>query len=470
MKQKGYGLTAALLAVLLSGCAEQKKEEAFLDTTAFDTFDSSELFSDRDYDTDYEKDADTRILLNGTSAECSSGAVSCAGASVTISDEGTYILSGTLDDGTIIVNAEKSDKVRLVLDHVTVNSAASAAIYVAQADKVFLTLAPESVNVLSNGGRFIAAEDDGIDAVIFSKDDLTMNGTGMLTVTSPAGHGVVSKDDLVITGGEYHIHSAKQGLCGKESVRIADGIFHITAGKDGIHAEEKEDASLGFCFLAGGTYFIAAEDEGISASGSLEIENGTISITKSYEGMEGKNISISGGSIDLVSEDDGLNAAGDAIMISGGVIHINAAGDGIDSNGSILVSGGEISVSGPVEDDNSPLDYSGEAAISGGVFVAAGSSGMAQNFGPASSQGSILVPLSGSEGERIRLTDGDGRDLLSWTAEKPFACIVISCPFIRQGETYRVSCEDRFLEINMDGLIYGLGSAEGGLLHGQPDS
>lgn len=543
-------------------------------TSPANTVDLSEVFSDRDYEADYDTGLAVLIQLDGSTAQCSSDAVEISDSTVTILDEGTYVLSGTLDDGMVIVNTENTDKIQLVLDGVNINSSTSAAIYVAQADKVFLTLAPNSENILSNGGEFVSMDDNNIDATIFSKDDLTLNGSGSLSIHSPAGHGVVSKDDLIVTGGNYTVTAASHGFSGKDCVGIADGTFSITAGKDGIHAENADDASLGDLYLVDGTYDITAEGDGISATGDLQITDGTytvqtgggsdtveqgsdgewgwnrpgqqatessvsakgmkadgnllveggtfrldaaddalhagadltvkggswtissgddgihsdentfvsggtVTITKSYEGIEGQNISISGGTIDLVSSDDGLNAAGgndqsghggfggfrdkggfdaeadSAIRISGGSIHINASGDGVDSNGSLFVSGGETYVSGPTGSGNGSLDYNGEAQITGGIFVAAGSAGMAQNFGDSSTQGAMLVNISGSEKETILLTDSSGKELLRQTVDKVFECVLISCPEIAQGETYTVSVGDASQEVTMDSLIYG---------------
>ncbi|MGI5895753.1 MAG: carbohydrate-binding domain-containing protein [Oscillospiraceae bacterium] len=605
MKNKTRILAGILSLLFFAGCGEQTdtnnnsstqstEQTEITEQSLSTTIDVSQMFTDRDYKTDYDENSSTTITLNGDTAQCESDTVKISGSTVTISDEGTYILSGTLDNGMVIVNAENTDKIQLVLDGATINSNTSAAIYIAQADKVFLTLAENSENTLSNGGEFIAIDDNNIDATIFSKDDLTLNGSGSLTVTSPVGHGIVSKDDLVVTGGEYEITSASQGLCGKESIRIADGIFRITAGKDGIHAENTDDASLGFVYLAAGTYDITAEGDGISASSHLQIDNGnftvktgggsetitigsdgnwnwerpggqqqtdtteeaisakgfkasgnflvnngtfyvdsaddalhsnanltvnggtwkissgddglhadetmtvtngTITITKSYEGIEGQNISISGGAIDLIASDDGLNAAGgndqsgsggfggfqkggfdtasdSIITISGGTLHINASGDGIDSNGSLNISGGETYVSGPTNDGNGILDYSGEAKISGGVFIAAGSSGMAQNFGTASVQGAMMVSVSGSTNDIIKLTDNSGEELLSWTADKSFSCVLISCPEIEQGETYTVTVGNSSQKVTMDSLIYGsgggMGGGSGGGMSGKP--
>ena len=239
--------------------------------------DLSDLFSKRDSKTDYDADKAVSIALGGDTAECDSESVSINGGTVTITDEGTYVLSGSLN-GMVIVDAEKSDKVQLVLNNVTIGSETSAALYVRQADKVFVTLTEGSENTLSNGGSFVAIDDNDIDAALFSKDDLTLNGAGTLTVLSPAGHGVVSKDDLAITGGTYAIEAARHGLSGKDSVRIADGAFTITADKDGIHSENNDDAEKGFVAIAGGSFSITSGGDGISASNYLQIDDGEFTI------------------------------------------------------------------------------------------------------------------------------------------------------------------------------------------------
>lgn len=170
--------------------------------------DTANMFSSRDLEVGYDEETCTKITLSGDGASSDSDAVQIDGSTVTITDEGTYLLTGTLNDGQIIVNAEESDKVQLVLNGVNITSATSAAIYVAQADKVFVTTASGSENTLTNGGEYIAIDENNIDAVIFSKSDLTVNGEGTLTIEAKAGHGIVSKDDLVLTSGTYTITAA----------------------------------------------------------------------------------------------------------------------------------------------------------------------------------------------------------------------------------------------------------------------
>lgn len=241
--------------------------------------DVSKIFSDRDCQANYVESKSAKIQLNKDSATSSSDAVQISGSTVTITDEGTYILSGTLEDGMVIVNTDKSDKVQLVLDNVAIHSETCAPIYILQSDKVFITMAEGSENTLENGGTFTAIDENNIDAVIFSKEDLTLNGSGTLTITSPAGHGVVSKDSLKITGGSYDVNCASHAISGKDDVCITSAEFTIVSGKDGIHAENTDDESLGYVYIQSGDMKISAEGDGISASSSLLIEDGSFDIT-----------------------------------------------------------------------------------------------------------------------------------------------------------------------------------------------
>ena len=239
----------------------------------------ADMFTDRDYRTEYAEEDSVLIQLNGTSATASSDSVVISGSTITITEEATYILSGTLEDGMVIVDAPDTAKLQLVLNEASIHSETSAPLYIREADKVFVTLAEGSENTLSNGGTFTAIDENNIDAVIFSKQDLTLNGSGSLTVTSPGGHGIVSKDDLVLTGGTCTVSAASQGLDANDSIRVTgDTALTVTAGKDGFHAENDEDTSLGFVYISGGTLHIEAEGDGISAGAWMQIAEGSFQI------------------------------------------------------------------------------------------------------------------------------------------------------------------------------------------------
>lgn len=210
--------------------------------------------------------------------ETASSGVSISGNIITITKEGTYVLSGALSEGQIVVDAD-SAKVQLVLDNADITCASSAAIYVKNADKTFITLAEGSENILMNTAEYEAIDDNNIDAVIFSKDDLTLNGKGTLTINSEYGHGIVSKDDLKLVGGTSNITAKNHALSGKDSVRIAAGTYNLISGKDGIHSENADDDEKGFVYIASGDFTIESTGDGIDASYVVQIDDGDFDIT-----------------------------------------------------------------------------------------------------------------------------------------------------------------------------------------------
>lgn len=210
--------------------------------------------------------------------ENAASGVYISGNIITITKEGTYVLSGALSEGQIVVDAD-SAKVQLVLDNADITCASSAAIYVKNADKTFITLAEGSENILMNTAEYETIDDNNIDAVIFSKDDLTLNGKGTLTINSEYGHGIVSKDDLKLVGGTYNITAENHALSGKDSVRIAAGTYNLTSGKDGIHSENADDDEKGFVYIASGDFTIESTGDGIDASYVVQIDDGAFDIT-----------------------------------------------------------------------------------------------------------------------------------------------------------------------------------------------
>lgn len=242
------------------------------------TFSSTDMFTERDLAGTYEESGAVYVTLSDDGITGETAGVAINGQTMTITAEGTYIFSGTLSEGQIVVDADNA-KVQIVFDNVDITCASSAAVYVKSAEKVFVTLAEGSQNTLRNTDEYVAIDDNNIDAVIFAKSDLTLNGTGSLTIVSAEGHGIVSKDDLKITGGTYDITAAGHALSGKDSVRIADGTFILNAEKDGIHAENADDEEKGYIYIADGDFTITSDGDGMDASNIVQIEDGTLDIT-----------------------------------------------------------------------------------------------------------------------------------------------------------------------------------------------
>jgi hypothetical protein len=296
-----------------------------------------------------------------------------SGKDITITTAGVYVVSGSADNMSIIVEATSEDKVQIVLDGVTISNKDFPCIYVKQADKVFVTTT-DSVNTLTDTGTFSADGSTNTDAVIFSKDDLTLNGIGTLYISS-SDNGISCKDDLCITGGTISISCKSDALEAGDSIRIADGDISISSKKDGLHAEDDDDDTTGFIYICGGSLNISASDNGIHAITTVQIDDGNISVS-AREGIEATYVQINGGTITINASDDGINAGKKSksltptIEINGGYITIKMASgdtDGIDSNGNLYITGGTIDVT-----CNSPFDYDGTGSYTGGTLIVNG--------------------------------------------------------------------------------------------------
>ncbi len=201
-------------------------------------FDASALdleYSKRDMDASYDESSATTVALSGASASVSGSGASVDGSTVNITAAGTYIVSGELSDGSIVVSAGEDDKVQIVLAGASITCSNGPAIYVEQADKCFITLASGTQNTLSDGSTH-ASEDT--NACVYATCDLTINGEGSLSVNGNYRHGVFTKDDLVIFGGTVSVSAVENGLHGKDSVKIGDGDISIVAGGDGVKSNK----------------------------------------------------------------------------------------------------------------------------------------------------------------------------------------------------------------------------------------
>lgn len=364
--KRSFTVIGILLALLLSlvGCGEgtgavtEGGEGADGTSLTPPTYveNAEELFTDRDLEASFDLATAVRITLAGTTASASSDAVTYQDGRVLLTEAGTYYVTGTLNDGQIVVNAPETAKLHIVFDGATVRSATSAALYVLECDKTVVTLAENSVNVLSNGGAFAQIDGNEVDAAVFSKQDLTFNGTGSLTVMSHAGHGIVSKDDLVVTGGTYTVTAASHGVDANDSVRIADGFFTVTAGKDAIRAENNDDTALGFVYIRNGTFDLSAEGDGISAGAYLQIENGVFRIltgggsangshqsSGNWGGFPGWGRSSSSSSDTESTSMKGLKGQ-TGVLIANGTFTVDSADDAVHSNLSVTVNGGTFGI------------------------------------------------------------------------------------------------------------------------------
>lgn len=553
MKRKYHILSIIISAALLAGCLSACGESG----TA--TGGSS---SDENTAATVTGGDATTIALSGQSATATGTGAEVTDGVVTITAGGTYVVTGTMTEGRILVNAPK-EEVTLVLQDASITCSTGSPLYVYKSKATTLYLPEGTDSTLTDGtdntfsDSYSSAEEEEPNACLYSKSDLVIAGSGSLTVNANYNNGITGKDTLFIQKASVTVTAVNHGINGKDSLTIKDADITVTSGGDALRSTNDSDPTLGYLVItgsalkltagedgiqaettltisggtatvttaggagqsisddtsakglkagtqvtvtggtfqlnccddaihsngdvtiSGSSFTIATGDDGMHADDTLSISSGTIDITRSYEGLEGAKVLISGGKISIVASDDGINAAGGSdqsgfggfgfapdafggsgdylIRISGGVVTVNASGDGIDSNGDIEVTGGELYISGPTSNGDGTIDCDGSATITGVIVVAAGSTGMAENFGTASTQGSILVNLSGSAGQAITLKDSDGNILASFTPAKAFGCVVVSAPGVAQGGTDTIAAGGASTTVTMESLIYGSG-------------
>ncbi len=366
-------LTSLTVLTLMTACGQSTTKSsttAAADTTAITTSaknSQSSYFTEKDYDTSYDESTASKIELSGSSASISGDGVTVSGSTVTISKAGTYVISGQSDGVQIKIAADKSDDVKLVLKGATMTHT-DAAISATSAGHVYLTLAEGTTNSLSDSS---SNSDEKANAALFSKVDLTINGSGTLTVDGKKSNAIKANDRLHITGGTFNITSVGDAFNVNDELNITGTTMTIDAKEDGVKVDNDDDMTVGNMYLANNTITVTAGDDGIHASGNLVIDSGTYTVKNATEGIEGKSITINGGDINVYSTDDGVNAANKNahqsdiyFTMTGGNLTVEVGQgdtDPVDSNGNITVTGGTIKLIG-----QSGFDFDGTATYTGG--------------------------------------------------------------------------------------------------------
>ena len=467
-------LLLTILMMALSACSGTDISAA-ADVTAegstSQTVDSTPISADFDADdfTSTANEGAIPITLNVDAISAGEGVV-VNGSIATVTAAGIYQVSGTLNDGQLVVETEDTENVTLLLAGANIHNESGSPIYVANAEKVIITLVDGTQNSVSDGATYTNLDESGEpNAAIFSHDDLTINGMGALTVTANYNNGIQSKDDLKITGGDITVTAVNDGVKGKDSVAVKDGMLTINAGEDGIQSTNMDEAEKGYVAIEGGVFNINAGDDAINAatsfvinSGSLTlnagddgihaeyaltINGGDVNIQQAYEGLESVIITINAGNVSLTTSDDGINAtAGNGgeqadssyFYINGGYVILNTSGDGLDSNGNAVINGGTVIIQGPTMNNNGPLDVNGSLDINGGTLIVAGSSGMPEIPSTVSAQNSIAVALDTAQpgGTIIHLENAAGETILTYESPKDFQLFVFSSPELALNTTY----------------------------------
>lgn len=429
------GLLAGTLVFGLSGCMAASSDDAVGgggETTASQPSDGSASasadglranvaamdfeYSNRDTAGTYDEAEAVRVNLAAGTIE-GDGAAS---GILTVSQEGTYILTGALVQGQVLAEADKDTaKVQLVLDGASIENATGPAIYVKSADKMFITTAEGTQNTLSSGANFQLEEgEDEPDATVFSKDDLTLNGKGALNIEGNYQNAVTSKDDLVIGGGTYVVTAVQHGLKGKDCVKMADGAVTVTAGGDGLKSTNDSETDRGFVSIDGGTLTVDAGDDGVDAQWYFRVMGGTVNVTAADDAFHSESDGlIGGGDITVNAGDDAFHTECE-LVVDDGNINVESCAEGYESQ-QVIVNGGysnlvasddaiNAAVAEPYTGDVSTAAADNGASQSGAAQGADGAAGAAEgeNRGkfsaPAEEQGA--EGTQGAEG-----VQGDGR-------------------------------------------------------------
>lgn len=456
MKRLFCAILGAMLIATFTACSQEAQSGADSSSASSQSSRSSAVdatdvkdgnydlsFSNRDLDASYDESSAGKITFTDGAAQSEASGVEVSGAQATVKAEGTYIISGSCSDGKIIVEADDTAKIQLVFNNLSLTSSGSPVV-VKSADKVFITLAEGSDNTITDGKSYTETIDDtNVDAAIFSKEDLSINGSGKMTVNGSYKHGIVSKDDLAIAGGSISITSASTAVEGKDSVKLKDAELTVTAGTDGIRSTNVDETDTrGFIYIAGGTLNITATNDAFQACSLLRVDGGTFDITTGGGSNEGKThtdnefrmdmfssssdsedtdsakafksadtVKINGGTIKINSSDDAIHT-NNAVELNGGTLEIATGDDGVHADSALTVNGGEINITQSYEGLEA-----GEITINDGTInIQASDDGFNAAGGDSADNGRDM--FSGDASKKLTINggyvyvnaDGDGLD------------------------------------------------------------
>lgn len=321
-----------------------------------------------------------QLSISKTEVNKYSNAIELTDESVTISSSGEYVITGKITDGQIIIDVPDDDTkvVTLILNGVDITCSTSSPIYVKNADKVVLSLVEGTVNNFKDGSSYIYedVENKEPNACIFSKDDLAISGNGTLNVYGNFNNGIVSKDDLTITGGNINVTATNNGIKGKDSIAIKNGNITVNAGADGFKSDNADEEGKGFILIDGGNFEVTSGEDAFQAETCMEINSGIFKVTTgegasttSWDngndwgrlgfGMMGNqtqtdtasikafkagcDITINNGVLEIDSEDDAIHA-NVSVQINGGNIDIASGDDGVHADDTLVINGGDINI------------------------------------------------------------------------------------------------------------------------------
>lgn len=321
----------------------------------------------------YDAASATTIALAGTSATVTGAGATASGGVVTVTAPGTYVLSGTLTDGQVVVDSPDDGAVKLVLSGASITSSSDSGIRVDEGDKTVLILAAGTTNAVTDGAAYPDTAEQ--NAAVWSDDDLSIGGSGALVVTARFEDGIASKDGLVIADGTLTVTAPDEGIRGKDYLVVRGGTLDVTAGGDGLKSDEDGDADLGYVLVAGGTATVDAVGDALSAETDALVTGGTLALRSgggasvtpgdaSAKGLKaGVLVVVDGGALTIDASDDAVHSD-DTVVLNGGTVEIATADDGVHADLSLTINGGDLTITQSYEGLESVL---GDLVINGGT-------------------------------------------------------------------------------------------------------
>ncbi len=406
------GFACLFLLLFLSSCGGSGSEKSTTTTGSSATSDANTVYDVSDISLDDTETGDdtstsdaesvvTIVLADtGISINPEGSGASASGSVLTISQPGTYLISGSLTNGQIVVDCDDDGTIYLQLDGISIINQSGSPFFISSADEISIELMSGSSNYLEDTDEDNYTFEDGEDepdAALFSKKNLTINGSGSLTVVGNFNEAIKSKDGLTISAATLDVTSVDDGIQGKDYLTINGADITINAAGDGLKSSNDKDETVGYVYL----------------------EDATLDITSGW-------------------------------------IAVYSKGDGLDANGSIEMSGGTVLVHGPTSSNESAIDYDNNFYIDGGLLIATGPSSMSQAPGRASSQYSIKASFSTrNSGTLVHLQTTSGTTIASFTPDYSYSSVVISAPELSTGTSYTLYLGGNDSGTQTDGLYEG---------------
>lgn len=474
-----YGLLCLVSLVGLASIVATSGDAGFTPATTTSLTSSSsttlEIADRPDYDPPYSN-ADytysatgaTTITLNSTSIDVSGSGVTVSGTTATITAAGTYIASGTLNDGQINVNTQDAGVVKLVLDDVDVYCSNSAPVNIVDADAVFIFL--EGDNYVADGSSYTSLDADGEpDATVFSKSDLVITGSGSLTVDANYNNAIKSKDILIIDSGTIAIDSVDDGITGRDYLGIESGTITIAADGDGLKSTNDEDDGMGYVYILDGVIDLTCGADAIQGATDVVVENGEFTIIagggnsaslgddESAKGIKaGGGVFIDDGDFVIDTADDALHANMN-MEVDYGVFDIETGDDGLHADSQITISGGDFTIEDSYEGIESAVILIAGGNIhlkasDDGINVSGGDSAMAPPGTTTNSNYYLYV----DGGYTVVDSGGDGLDI-NGSAEMTAGTIIVNSPLYSTDNDSAVDYDGSFTITG--GFLIGAGSS-----------